>query len=165
MRGHATYLLATGGHPMSAYIDTDDTPAVVPGRWFDGCRRTRPRRGPRRAGAQPAGARVRRQAQPLGDARVAPVTRERYVAAKRRLLAFWTEAGKRPRLDQEVDEGVAAYVEHAWRSNGSLLEVNNTLAAVPYFSPRLSGKLKLSRKLWLAPPGEARYSESKCREG
>ncbi|CAK0794640.1 unnamed protein product, partial [Prorocentrum cordatum] len=70
----------------------------------------------------------------------------------RRLPAFWAATGKRPRLVQEVDEGVAAYIEHVWRTNGSLLQVNNTLAAVPFLTPRMSGKLKLSwkpQKAWL----------------
>ncbi|CAK0887947.1 unnamed protein product [Prorocentrum cordatum] len=65
----------------------------------------------------------------------------------RRLLAFWAATGKRPRLVQEIDEGVAASIEHAWHTNGSLLQVNNTLAAAPFFTPRMSGKLKLSWKL------------------
>ena len=43
-------------------------------------------------------------------------------------------------------------VERVWRSNGSLFEVNNVLAAVPVVKPCMSGRLRLSwkpQKTWL----------------
>ena len=43
MRGHAAYLIASGCYPIYGYVDTDDNPADVPSRWFDGCRRGRKR--------------------------------------------------------------------------------------------------------------------------
>ena len=97
-------------------------------------------------------AKRRRRANPLNEARVAPVTRSRYREAQRLLLQFWKKNGTRPTSPQQVDDGVAAFIEHTWRQHGSLLLVNNVIAAVPFFMPRLAGKLKLCWKLqktWL----------------
>ena len=93
-----------------------------------------------------------RRSKPLRDGRVAPVTRQRYDQARLDLRKFLDEQQLRPKSAREVDDGVALYIESVWRSGGSLLAVNNVLAAVPFFSPWLSGKLKQSWKLqktWL----------------
>ncbi|CAK0788180.1 unnamed protein product [Prorocentrum cordatum] len=87
-------------------------------------------------------------AQPFGDARLARVTRERYMLAARRLLVFWVQ--------QAAYECVAACIKHVWREGGSLLEVVSGLAAVACVAPPLSGKPKLGCKLqktrlWLGP--------------
>ncbi|CAK0903846.1 unnamed protein product [Prorocentrum cordatum] len=152
MRAHASCLLACGSYPLYAYVDTDDNPADVPSRWFDGgCR------GPRLKRA--VNAKRLRRSRPLQDGRVAAVTRQRYDQARQHLRDFFNEQQLRPKSVRDVDQGVALYIEHVWRTGGSLLAVTNVLAAVPFFSPSLSGKLKQSWKLqktWLQLEPNAR---------
>ncbi|CAK0897785.1 unnamed protein product [Prorocentrum cordatum] len=130
MRAHASYLLACGSYPLYAYVDTATAARL------------------KRA----VGAKRLRRSRPLQDGRVAAVTRQRYDQARQHLRDFFNEQQLRPKSVRDVDQGVALYIEHVWRTGGSLLAVNNVLAAVPFFSPSLSGKLKQSWKLqktWL----------------
>ncbi|CAK0842438.1 unnamed protein product [Prorocentrum cordatum] len=143
MRAHASYLLACGNYPLCAYVDTDDNPADAAAARL------------KRA----VDAKRLRRSRPLQDGRVAAVTRQRYDQARQHLRDFFNEQQLRPKSARDVDQGVALYIEHVWRTGGSLLAVNNALAAAPFFSPSLSGKLKQSwklRKTWLKLEPDAR---------
>ncbi|CAK0817698.1 unnamed protein product [Prorocentrum cordatum] len=143
MRAHASCLVACGSYPLYACVDTDDNPADVAAARL------------KRA----VDAKRLRRSRPLQDGRVAAVTRQRYEQARQQLRDFFHEQQLRPKTVRDVDQGVALCIERAWRTGGSLLAVNNVLAAVPFFSPRLSGKLKQSWKLqktWLKLEPNAR---------
>ena len=74
----------------------------------------------------------RRRGRPLGEARVSPITKRRYDEARSQLQRFWRQQGTRPASPQEFDEGVAAFIEHVWKTGGSILTVNCVIAAVPF---------------------------------
>ncbi|CAK0855226.1 unnamed protein product [Prorocentrum cordatum] len=137
MRAHASCLLACGSYPLYAYVDTAAAARLK--RAVD--------------------AKRLRRSRPLQDGRVAAVTRQRHDQARQHLRDFFNEQQLRPKSVRDVDQGVALHIEHAWRAGGSLLAVNSVLAAVPLFSPSLSGKLKQSWKLqktWLKLEPNAR---------
>ncbi|CAK0894411.1 unnamed protein product [Prorocentrum cordatum] len=129
MRARASCLLACGSYPLYACVDTDDNPADAAAARL------------KRA----VDAKRLRRSRPLQDGRVAAI--------------FVNEQQLRPKSVRNVDQGVALYTEHVWRTGGSLLAVNNALAAVLFVSPSLSGKLKQSWKLqktWLKLEPNAR---------
>ncbi|CAK0803605.1 unnamed protein product, partial [Prorocentrum cordatum] len=137
MRARASYLLACGSYPLHACVDTAAAARLKRAVDVKRFRRSRP----------------------LQDGRVAAVTRQRYDQARQHLRDFFNEQQLRPKRVQDVDQGVALYIEHVWRTGASLLAVNNVLAAVPFFSPSLSGKLKQRWKLqktWLKLEPNAR---------